>query len=218
MQSAISKGNKIRFYTYKKGKVGLNLKNTPLMTKDQLAEYEWMSNFYPAPIELNGFKYPDSETFFQSERFRRNPSGEEDEHAVLRNQFADIIASAKTPNTAFKLAQYVQFTIPTAKKPSHAYVSVPFPPQYWMKELIMDYYDKGLVKFREDHADDLRIMLIANRAKFTQNPVLREKLIATGDAELIEHTKRDNVWGDGGDGSGKNELGKILMQVRDELK
>jgi len=28
----------------------------------------------------------------------------------------------------------------------------------------------------------------------------------------------DSYWGDGGDGHGKNMLGKIIMQVRDELK
>jgi hypothetical protein len=28
----------------------------------------------------------------------------------------------------------------------------------------------------------------------------------------------DSYWGDGGDGSGKNMLGKILMRVRDELR
>jgi predicted NAD-dependent protein-ADP-ribosyltransferase YbiA (DUF1768 family) len=28
----------------------------------------------------------------------------------------------------------------------------------------------------------------------------------------------DRYWGDGGDGSGKNMLGKILMRVRDDLR
>jgi len=35
---------------------------------------------------------------------------------------------------------------------------------------------------------------------------------------LVENTANDHYWGDGGDGSGKNMLGKILMQVRDELR
>jgi predicted NAD-dependent protein-ADP-ribosyltransferase YbiA (DUF1768 family) len=29
---------------------------------------------------------------------------------------------------------------------------------------------------------------------------------------------RFSYWGDGGDGSGQNELGKTLMRVRDQLK
>lgn len=55
------------------------------------------------------------------------------------------------------------------------------------------------------------------RAKFTQHKELRELLLSTGEAELIEHTKNDNYWADGGDGTGKNRLGKILMEIRDEL-
>ena len=40
----------------------------------------------------------------------------------------------------------------------------------------------------------------------------------SGDAKLVEHTENDSYWGDGGDGSGRNMLGQILMQVRDELR
>lgn len=56
------------------------------------------------------------------------------------------------------------------------------------------------------------------RAKLTQHKELRELLLSTGDAELVEHTKNDNYWADGGDGSGKNMLGKILMEVGEELR
>lgn len=56
------------------------------------------------------------------------------------------------------------------------------------------------------------------RAKFMQHPMLLRLLLRTGDKELVEHTENDRYWGDGGDGSGKNMLGKILMQVREELK
>lgn len=62
------------------------------------------------------------------------------------------------------------------------------------------------------------VMRVAVRAKFTQHPELKQLLINTGDAKLIEHTYKDNYWGDGGDGSGKNMLGIILMEVRKELK
>jgi N-glycosidase YbiA len=55
-------------------------------------------------------------------------------------------------------------------------------------------------------------------AKFSQRPKLRQILLDTGDAELVEHTNNDSYWGDGGDGSGENKLGKILQQVRAELK
>lgn len=63
-----------------------------------------------------------------------------------------------------------------------------------------------------------KVMLEALRAKFTQHEDLREILLATGDAEIVEHTTNDSYWGDGGDGSGKNRLGHLLMQVREELR
>ena len=63
-----------------------------------------------------------------------------------------------------------------------------------------------------------KVMLQALRMKFSQNPEIAKELLATGDAILIEHTRNDAYWADGGDGSGKNKLGLLLMQVREELK
>ncbi len=68
----------------------------------------------------------------------------------------------------------------------------------------------------ESSKDD--IMREAVRMKFTHNLEMRKILLSTGDAQLVEHTKNDRYWGDGGDGTGKNMLGKILMEVRDELR
>jgi predicted NAD-dependent protein-ADP-ribosyltransferase YbiA (DUF1768 family) len=59
-------------------------------------------------------------------------------------------------------------------------------------------------------------MLNAVRMKVRQHVELQDKLLDTGDAILVEHTEKDNYWADGGDGSGKNMLGKILMLVRFE--
>jgi N-glycosidase YbiA len=61
------------------------------------------------------------------------------------------------------------------------------------------------------------IMRAAVRAKFQQHAELRLTLAGTGDALLVEHTTNDSYWGDGGDGSGRNMLGQILMEIRAEL-
>lgn len=61
------------------------------------------------------------------------------------------------------------------------------------------------------------VMLRALKAKFLQHPVLRRSLLQTKNAILIEHTENDNYWADGGDGTGQNMLGKLLMQVREDL-
>ncbi|MCG7499540.1 GTP cyclohydrolase II [Vibrio sp. Of7-15] len=71
---------------------------------------------------------------------------------------------------------------------------------------------------REDW-EDIRseVMKLIVSEKFKQNPQIADKLISTGNCIIKEHSHKDNFWGDGGDGSGRNELGKILMDVRDEL-
>ena len=62
------------------------------------------------------------------------------------------------------------------------------------------------------------VMRRAVLAKFTQHAELRDTLLATGDAMLVEHTRNDSYWGDGGDGRGRNMLGQILVSVREELR
>ncbi len=62
------------------------------------------------------------------------------------------------------------------------------------------------------------IMKEALVAKFTQHPELRSLLQNTGDAILVEHTTNDRYWGDGGDGTGRNRLGILLMEVRTQLR
>ena len=62
------------------------------------------------------------------------------------------------------------------------------------------------------------VMRKAVLEKFRQHEDLREILVSTGSAKIIEHTENDSYWGNGGDGSGKNMLGRILMETREQLK
>jgi len=62
------------------------------------------------------------------------------------------------------------------------------------------------------------VMRRALHAKFTQHPALTELLLSTGDAVLVEHTANDAYWADGGDGSGLNRLGTLLMELRERSR
>jgi len=59
------------------------------------------------------------------------------------------------------------------------------------------------------------------RAKFTQHPDLRGLLLSTGDARLVESATVDNevnrLWGEV-NGVGRNMLGVLLMELRDQLR
>lgn len=61
------------------------------------------------------------------------------------------------------------------------------------------------------------VMRRAVEAKFSAHDELAARLVATGDEELIEAAPGDFYWGAGGDGSGQNKLGRILMAVRSVL-
>ena len=73
------------------------------------------------------------------------------------------------------------------------------------------------------------IVVEGNKAKFSQNPDLKEFLLSTEDAILVEAIPYDKIWGIGLDretalkGSvdqwqGENLLGCALMEVRDYLR
>jgi len=74
-------------------------------------------------------------------------------------------------------------------------------------------------KLRRDWESAKRdVMLRGLRAKVEQHPELADALLATGEERLVEHTANDTYWGDGGDGTGQNWLGRLWMQVRQELR
>ena len=75
---------------------------------------------------------------------------------------------------------------------------------------------KPLRKDWEEVKDD--IMRRAVLEKFKANNDAKKILFSTGDEEIIEKTNKDYYWGCGEDGSGKNMLGKILMETRDILR
>lgn len=66
--------------------------------------------------------------------------------------------------------------------------------------------------------DRMRAVL---RAKFAQHPDLRDLLMSTGEARLVESATVDNevnrLWGEV-NGVGRNMLGLLLMELRTELR
>ena len=95
----------------------------------------------------------------------------------------------------------------------------------------MKFLTRNITGFNQSKWDEIAAttMLTGLRAKFTQNSILKDKLIATKDLELAEASKNDRVWGigmsvtdptafDKKNWQGKNQLGNLLMKVRDELQ
>lgn len=62
------------------------------------------------------------------------------------------------------------------------------------------------------------VMQGALRAKFGQSALLTQELLATGDAALEEASPYDAFWGTGPSGNGENRLGRLVMELRAELR
>ena len=75
------------------------------------------------------------------------------------------------------------------------------------KSLRVEYWDAIKV-------DVMRDIL---RLKAAQHEYVLRKLMATGDRELIEDSWRDDFWGWGPDKTGKNMLGVLWMEIRQEI-
>ncbi len=69
------------------------------------------------------------------------------------------------------------------------------------------------------HNDKDEVMYEIVKIKFSQSSRhLRNVLLKTDNAKLVEASPVDDYWGFGANGQGQNKLGLILMRVREEMK
>lgn len=80
--------------------------------------------------------------------------------------------------------------------------------------LMARYIGNSITPIDNWEENKLQIMEKLIKLKFDQNEDIREILLNTGLRPLIEHSKDDIFWSDNGDGTGQNNLGKILTKVR----
>jgi ribA/ribD-fused uncharacterized protein len=164
---------------------------------DQKEEYGEFSNFYSAPIKYQNKLYPTSEHLYQALKFIYDGASKDS------LEYGELIRKAKTPNISKILA---------GQKTGGGYK--------WRTDLnpiIKDYLERG-VKLREDweQVKD-KIMLDVLRLKFKDSR-FKNLLLSTNNSLLIESSPYDYYWGEGKDGTGKNQLGKSLMILREEIR
>jgi ribA/ribD-fused uncharacterized protein len=70
---------------------------------------------------------------------------------------------------------------------------------------------------RTPHFDKVEVMKQIMREKMLQHGDVQEKLLASGDKNIDKNCPTDYFWGSGADGSGENVMGKIWMELREEL-
>lgn len=74
-------------------------------------------------------------------------------------------------------------------------------------------------KYRADWDEiKLGVMREILRAKVEQHPYVKKKLLESRGKELIENSWRDDYWGWGPNKNGANHLGRLWMEVRDDVE
>ena len=154
--------------------------------------YHFLSNLYHCEVEYEGRVYQSSEAAFQASKFDKP-------------EYKDMFVNLKPDNK--KLNEWKRWGRPAK-------------PLGGPRGKICKNDPKAFNKEEWDNGKAYKVMKEVVYAKFSQNLDLKEKLLATGSANLIEGTTwNDRIWGvDLATMKGKNQLGKILMEVRDELK
>lgn len=95
----------------------------------------------------------------------------------------------------------------------------------------MKHLGREVKNFDAEKWNEVKVRVVKNAvfAKFSQNWDLRKMLLETGDKMIVESNPMDRIWGIGMcksdkevmnkmDEWGENLLGKIMMEVREELK
>jgi ribA/ribD-fused uncharacterized protein len=72
---------------------------------------------------------------------------------------------------------------------------------------------------RNKNWDEVKVNILYEilTQKAIQHEEVKKALLATSDEEIVEDNPNDNFWGNGKDGKGQNNTGKILMRIREEL-
>ena len=170
---------------------------------------EIYTNFYPLKngIIIQEEKWLNTEAYYQAMKFR----GESLRHL----EYSNLIKEADTPMKTKMLGH----------QKKHHYGSKWKVNKKTNIILIHDMIDKYSDLKPRANWDIMRIyvMIIAVTAKFIQYPELYKQITSLPDnIYLVEHTKRDKIWADGGDGGtgkiGLNYLGKILTALSFILK
>lgn len=174
--------------------------------------YGVMNNLYipKKPVIINGEEWMTTEHYFHAMKFR-GP------RASARSiEYSNLIKIADSPSKSKNLGNQKPNLFRGAnwklnKKLDHRL----------MNDVIAEYKD---VKMRSDwNKASVAVMLNALLHKFTQDEELLDLLLTIPDnVYFVEHTVRDKIWADGGDGGtgekGQNRLGKLITAMSYVLK
>lgn len=116
---------------------------------------------------------------------------------------------------------YKGYVYPTAE---HAYQTSKFVDEQFRENIataVSPFLAWQYGQSEEGRAPDfnkLAVMKEIMHAKLKQHADVRQALLETGDSDILKNHPDDYFWGTGADGSGKNVMGQIWMELREELR
>lgn len=158
-----------------------------------------LSNFWPhsTPLIYQGKAYRTAEHLYQSRKYQYNNCSE------ASREYAEVIRTASTPFKAKLLAQQKCLDR--------------FAWQVALGKIVLDFRVRGALQDPNWDEKKLEIMQEIVQLKFNQDRHCREVLLGTSGSDLVESSRTDKYWADGGDGNGENHLGRLLTKLRDTL-
>ena len=179
------------------------------------------SNYFVSPIEIkdvggigidsshNGSisTFASVEHYYQSRKYTKTCP-----------EYASLIGKAATPHQAKMLAkQTIENRFPWQKKVNELISSSQS--NYAKQKSIESSNTSSLIPI-DPNWDKERdsVMKIGLKAKFTQHQDLKDLLLSTGTRLIAENSPYDDYWGLGKHKHGQNKLGKLLMELRSELR
>jgi ribA/ribD-fused uncharacterized protein len=162
-------------------------------------KYKELSNYYCTKssclFKIGDLEFKSSEHSYHYYKFCYDGANED------TLEYAELIRNSQTPNDSKLLG--------------HQTVRSGY--QSRMNDNITLYKDKAI---RRSDFDDIKIdiMKYVIYHKFDQNIECRNILLSTENKNLYEDSQYDSFWGIGKDKTGTNHLGKLLMELRSQLK
>lgn len=83
------------------------------------------------------------------------------------------------------------------------------------QKIVIDNKDKQRPDWNEVKVSIMEELL---RLKIEQNPYVKKKLLQTEDYLIVEDSTKDDFWGWGPNRDGFNQLGKLWMKLREEIR
>ncbi|KAK5131107.1 hypothetical protein LTR08_001325 [Meristemomyces frigidus] len=167
----------------------------------------FLSQWYECSFEVDGVTHLTAEMWMMIEKAKL--FGDEVRIDLATNNSRSCVARTAKANSAKETAKLMMQTTVPAEHQRLGRTAKGFDRKKW-----------------DEHKS--RIVEEGNYHKFTKStPEMRQKLLDTGDRELVEASPQDRIWGVGYEAAhaeanraqwGENRLGKCIMAARDRIR